>query len=183
MKNTRSLLFILMLFLIIFSTSFVSANDLTHTDTNGDTLSASDGSVIEENSLNEINFDSIDQSSDSTPDLVDGAQNTNETEDDGCLTYNEKAPVLGVNNDEPILGRDIHADSSNNYWATAWDVVYAIFTTAQPGDRIFLDGATISGTANLQGWQNHNLNGVSIYGGSYEGDTQMATFTNTNGYT
>ncbi|MBR6023814.1 MAG: DUF11 domain-containing protein, partial [Methanobrevibacter sp.] len=176
MKNTRSLLFILILFLIIFSTSFVSANDdLTHTDTNGDTLSASDGSVIDENSLNEINLDSIDQSSDSASDLVDDARNTDEIEDDGCLTYNEKAPVLGVSNDEPVLGA-----VRNLYGGTVQQIMDEMFN-AQPGDIIYLNGGTYTGGANHGWWQN-NLDGITVHGGSENDLSQMATFTN-EGYT
>uniref|UniRef100_UPI0038644ADC hypothetical protein n=1 Tax=Methanobrevibacter sp. TaxID=66852 RepID=UPI0038644ADC len=197
MKNTRSLLFILILFLIIFSTSFVSANDdLTHTDTNGDALSVPDQSAIDENSLNEINLDSIEQSSDSASDLVDDAQNTDEIEDDGCLTYNEKAPVLGVSNDEPILGvsndEPVLGATINLYGGTAQSVVDAILN-ANPGDIIYLNGGTYTGagkTKDFQWWEGHSNNypfnlgryqtktisNIKVIGGSERDPDQMATF-------
>ena len=177
MKNTRSLLFILILFLILFSTSFVSANDnLTHTDTKGDALSATDGSVIVENSLNEINLDSIDQSSDSASDQVDDAQNTDEIDDDGYLTYVNEAPILGASNDEPVLGADRHVSGN-----TVQDIINEMFN-AQSGDIIFLDGKTYSGSGSRQWWHSQNLDGITVYGGSYIGDPTMATFSN-QGYT
>jgi len=57
MRNKRSLFFISILFLILFSTSFVSASEnLTHDNTNEMMLSV-DSNTIENEKLDNINLD------------------------------------------------------------------------------------------------------------------------------
>ena len=138
MRNKRSLFFILILFLILFSTSFVSASEnLTHDNTNEMMLSVDDSDTIENEKLN-INLDSVSQSSVSTPDQVDDAQNTDEIENESCLTYSEKAPILGASNDEPILGAD-----QNLYGGTARQVMDAIIACSNSGGgTVYLNGGT-----------------------------------------
>ena len=106
MRDKRSLFFSLILFLIIFSTSFVSASEnITHDDTKM-TLSA-DSVAIDADKLNSVDLDSIDESSDSALDQADDARNTNEIENESRLTLNDKAPILGVSNDEAVLGATV----------------------------------------------------------------------------
>ena len=168
MKNTRSLLFILILFLIIFSTSFVSASgDLTHTDTNGNTLSASDQSVIDEDSLNDVKLDSIYKSSDSAAGLADDARNTNELENNSCLTYVNEAPILGAVNDEPVLGATVPNNIRDTGQLINW-------IKSQTDVNIFLGNRTYTGNG-----QWGSFSGVSdkhIYGGYAIGDGLTSYF-------
>ena len=179
MKNKKSLLFILILFLIIFSTSFVSASDdLTHTDTNGDTLLSMDQSVVDENSLNEINLDSTKQSSDSTSGLVDDARNTNEYENDGCLTYVNEAPILGASNDEPVLGTD-----QNVYGGTPQDIIDAMVRCSNSnGGTVYLNNQTYRASdwgqlGRLTAGQNQmiDIRNVRIVGGTPANPNLMST--------
>ncbi|AMD18401.1 hypothetical protein TL18_10510 [Methanobrevibacter sp. YE315] len=132
--------------------------------------------MIDEDTLK---LDSINESSDSAAGLADDARNTDEIGNDGCLTYVNKAPVLGVSNDEPILGRDIHASQEN--WQSTQDFIDGLFS-ASPGDVIYLDGRTFTNGGSHQWWQSNDLNGITVYGGSSPDDTRMATFQN-GGYT
>lgn len=179
MRNTKSLLFILILFLIIFSTSFVSASEnLTHTDTNGDTLSLSDQSAIDEDSLNDIKLDSIDQSSDSKLGLGNDAQNTNEIENESCLTY-VRTPILGVSNDEPVLGTDQHLNGYGD--GSAQDVINAIVQCSNSGGgTVYLYGRTYNGQATLTAGNNQyatmDITNVRVVGGDPNNPNRIATF-------
>ena len=119
MRLKRDLFFTLILFLIIFSISFVSASELTY-DTNTDeltTLSVSDVNSIDED-LNDVKLDSVEENSNdelihsvddnldeselnsiddtSSPslDLEDDEQDIDEIESNDCLTLNDKAQLL-----------------------------------------------------------------------------------------
>ena len=178
MRYKRSLFIILMLFLILFSTSFVCASDsLTHNvSSERTTLSISDDSVIDEgNSL---------RSTDDSSEAILGRENAQDTDEieNGSLTNDAR---LRVSNDEPVLGAEIHAEE----FVARYDGQYSVqniineMYRCQPGDIIFLDGKTFTGRGDRHPeWGHTNLNGVTVYGGSYIGDTAMATLDN-NGYT
>lgn len=175
MQKKRSLFIILILFLILFSTSFVSASEhLTHDNAKEIMTLSVDSDTIDNDKLNNINLDSMVYLSDSTQDQVDDAQKTDEIENESCLTYNDKAPILGASNDDPILGAEVHANSQG--WTTAAQVMEGIFR-ASPGDIIYLDGMTFTGNTGRPWWASNTLTGVTVYGGSYAGDTAKATFT------
>ena len=120
MRIKRTLFFSLILFLIIFSISFASADELTTTDNTNELsqLSVSNDISIDENinnvqldsvenqNVNNIKSNSSEELSSSDKDLKDGALNTNEIESDECLEDNNngKVPTLQANK----LGLDIN---------------------------------------------------------------------------
>ena len=165
-----------MLFLIIFSASFVSASeDLTHGDTDGKMTLSADSVAIEDR-LSNVNLDSIDESTDSTLGIVDDVQNTNEIENKSRLTFNDKAPILGVSKDEPVLGTDQHLNEGD---ATAARVMKAIQDCSDSnGGTVYLYGRNYTGTATLKADQNKiiYIKNVKVVGGSPENPNQMATF-------
>lgn len=188
MRNKRSLFFILILFLILFSTSFVSASEnLTHDNTNEMMLSV-DSNTIENEKLDNINLDSVSQSLVSTPDQVDDAQNTDEIENESCLTYSEKAPILGASNDEPILG----ADQSLNGGSVQQIMDKIVACSNSGGGTVYLNGGTYYGQASLNAGQGQmiDIKNVKVVGGSQSNPNQKATISasasstalNFNGY-
>ena len=199
MRLKRDLFFTLILFLIIFSISFVSASeDLTY-DTNTDeltTLSVSDVNSIEEDlnnvkldsvgdnsdeelidsvddNLDESELNSIDDTSSPSLDLEDDEQDIDEIESNDCLTLNDKAQLLRASDNEEILGanRDL-------YGGTVEQVCQAIREVSNEGGGIvFLHGRTYTGSGNLDG---ATLNHVWVIGGDYPYDTEhYATFSDT----
>ncbi|WP_458457036.1 hypothetical protein [Methanobrevibacter sp.] len=179
MRDKRSLLFILILFLIIFSTSFVSASeDLAHDDTNGKMTLSADSDAIETDMLNSVNLDSIEESSDSALGQADDAQNTNEIENESRLTFSDKAPILGASNDEPVLGTDQYLNSG-----TAQQVIDAIVSCSNSGGgTVYLNGGTYTGEGSINAVQNQQryISNVRVVGGSPQNPDQKATFTGDN---
>ena len=175
MRDKRCLFFILILFLIIFSTSFVSASeDLAHGDTNGKIMLSNDSVAIDNDKLSNVNLDSIDEAADSTLGLVDDAKNTNEIENESRLTFNDKTPILGVSNDEPVLGAAV-----NLRGGTAQDVMDEIWRNRGTGNIIYLNGGTYTGSGTLTANRNSHpvISDVTVIGGSEDNPEQMAVFT------
>ena len=101
MRNKRHLFFILILFLIISSVSFVCASEnVTHNGNTKEiaTLSFSDDSADED--VTDVHLDSVKKSSNSALGLAGDAQNTNDTGNDSCLT--DKSQILRASNDGRI---------------------------------------------------------------------------------
>ena len=191
MRDKRCLFFILILFLIIFSTSFVSASEnLTHGDTNGKIMLSVDSVAIDNDKLSNVNLESVDESADSTLGLVDDAKNTNEIENESCLTY--EAQLLRASND-PILGAgyDKHLDGGS--MDNVRDAILEI--SANGGGTLYLNGGTYTGMSKiLTGTYNEAagdvfwmgdtvnrpnqvyINNVRIYGGYQLGDGVVAQF-------
>ena len=199
MRLKRDLFFTLILFLIIFSISFVSASELTY-DTNTDeltTLSVSDVNSIDED-LNDVKLDSVEENSNdelidsvddnldeselnsiddtSSPslDLEDDEQDIDEIESNDCLTLNDKAQLLRASDNEEILRGDKHLSGG-----TAQQVLEAIRDASnEGGGTVYLHGGTYTGTAGWGGWGWPNsLSNVRVVGGGYIGDPTMAKFT------
>ena len=199
MRLKRDLFFTLILFLIIFSISFVSASELTY-DTNTDeltTLSVSDVNSIDEDlndvkldsveansndelidsvddNLDESELNSIDDTSSPSLDLEDDEQDIDEIESNDCLTLNDKAQLLRASDNEEILRGDKHLSGG-----TAQQVLEAIRDASnEGGGTVYLHGGTYTGTAGWGGWGWPNsLSNVRVVGGSYIGDPTMAKFT------
>jgi uncharacterized protein YpmB len=139
MHKKRNLFFILILVLIILSTSFVSASENITSDTNDDaTLSVADDVAVEEND--------VENSVDESPEPVLGVSRDDQSDVNESVVNLTKtnAQVLGVANDEPVLGVEYHA-SSNNINTRA-DLIYFAQnhqgTQSQPNIK-FLDGKTL----------------------------------------
>ena len=139
MNFKRYLYFALIISILIFSISFVSANeDLTNVqNANTHSLISVDDNVIDDSisidnnaideNLKDIEVYSIDDSSVS----MDLSDDSDINESEKSLTT--EAKKLKANKLGAELGEDIHVSGN-----TAQDVENAIFS-AQPGDRIFLD--------------------------------------------
>jgi FKBP-type peptidyl-prolyl cis-trans isomerase len=150
MRIKRTLFFSLILFLIIFSISFASADELTTTDNTNELseLSVSNDISIDENindakidsvenqKANDVKSNSSEELSSSDKDLKDGALNTNEIESDECLEDNNngKVPTLQANK----LGLDI-----NMTGGSAQDVMNNIVRISRSGGgTLYLNGGT-----------------------------------------
>ena len=170
MHKKRNLFFILILVLIILSISFVSASENITSDTNDDaTLSVADDVAVEEND--------VENSVDESPEPVLGVSRDDQSDVNESVVNLTKtnAQVLGVANDEPVLGVEYHASSSGIN--TRADLIYFAQnhqgTQSQP-NIIFLDGKTLEA-----GYGSNNfgiISNVYIYGGSSTTDSTMAYF-------
>ena len=102
MRIKRTLFFSLILFLIIFSISFVSASENITNDAYANELSAAPVSTDVQNdecisevsldsednqNLDEVSLSSNEESSTSNPDLKDGTSNVDEIDEDELSTY------------------------------------------------------------------------------------------------
>ena len=189
MRIKRTLFFSLILFLIIFSISFASADELTTTDNTNELsqLSVSNDISIDENinnvqldsvenqNVNNIKSNSSEELSSSDKDLKDGALNTNEIESDECLEDNNngKVPTLQANK----LGLDI-----NMTGGSAQDVMNNIVRISRSGGgTLYLNGGTYGGSGNITAGPNEiiNITNVRIVGGNESNPNQMATFSST----
>ena len=191
MRNKRHLFFILILFLIISSVSFVCASEnVTHNGNTKEiaTLSFSDDSADED--VTDVHLDSVNKSSNSALGLAGDAQNTNDTGNDSCLTdksqllrasndgrIDEKgiltvknAQLLGVPNNEPVLGNPIYPSGT-----TMKDVMRAILS-AQPGDTVYLGGLTYTGSDTAQTEGQVYVKNVKIVGGTPDNPNMYAKF-------
>ena len=179
MRFKRKMFFTLILFLMIFSISFVNANELTQGTNTGDgsTLSASI-----DDSLDDIRLDSVNISTSSKLDLSGDVQNTDEI--DYCLT--NEFQILRANNDEQILGAGTPYVDNTTFanGGTAQQVIERIRDLSnQYGDSggaiLYLNGQTFSGGGTLQAdYQILTIKNVKVIGGSVDNPTKMATFTN-----
>ena len=139
MRIERKLFFTLILFLIIFSISFVSASENLTCDSNtGEltTLSVCDDTSIEydltkiksdsiesnsndgimnsvDENLNESKLNSIEGSSNPQLDQGNDEQDIDEIESNDCLTLNDKAQLLRASSDEEILGEGPYTKNGN----------------------------------------------------------------------
>ena len=197
MSLKRNLFFTLILFLIIFSISFVSASDdLTYDTNTGEltALSVCDANSIEQD-LNEVKLDSvetnpnnveiksidenlgdnelnsIEETSNHSMDLKNDEQDNEEIESDS-LTLTNKAQ-LQASNDEPILGAVI-----NLYGGTVQNIMDNI-THANPGDIIYLNGGTYTGNGYLDAGENEiiTIKDIKVFGGSATDPNLKATLT------
>ena len=191
MRNKRHLFFILILFLIISSVSFVCASEnVTHNGNTKEiaTLSFSDDSADED--VTDVHLDSVNKSSNSALGLAGDAQNTNDTGNDSCLTDKSQllrasndgridengiltvknAQLLGVPNNEPVLGNPIYPSGT-----TMKDVMRAILS-AQPGDTVYLGGLTYTGSDTTQTNGQVYVKNVKIVGGTPDNPNMYAKF-------
>ena len=173
MHFKRYLFFTLILFLIVFSMSFVSANENSTNDQQVSelmTLSISDDINYDDN----VKFDSVNASLKATLDQVYDAQNTDEIESEVCLT--NEAQLLRASNDEPVLGAAVENMDSG----TAQEVVNKILEMSNNGGgTLYLNGGTYTGSGTLQAarYSHPEISNVRVIGGSQSDPTQMAIFT------
>ena len=197
MRFKRCMFLTLMLFLTIFSISFVCASEnLTYDQSAGELSSLSDSNPTDASNLN---VDFIDESND------DSLDETSENESDDCLVYNENQllrssndveilsdkkalklragntlDILGASIDEPVLGQNQYLDYTQE--ATARRVMQAIVDCSNSGGgTVYLYGRTYSGTATLTAGQDGNPNilnihNVKVVGGSPDDPNQVAIF-------
>ena len=173
MRNKRGLFFILILFLILFSTSFVCASEATQDTDDIIQISVPDTNGVGENSyVDDVSLGS-DQSSESVLGLSYSSQNTNESENDNnCLTLsNEESELLQERPRPPFA-------TVNLYGGTIEDITNAIRENPGPNTIICLNGGNYTGVGEDQKGGS-NLNGVSlqrvwIYGGSVENPDLIA---------
>ncbi|MBR5502943.1 MAG: hypothetical protein IKV87_00610, partial [Methanobrevibacter sp.] len=172
MKYKRKLFSILILFLMIFSISFVSANENVTNDISTNelsTLSVSNDNTIDENlnsanlnsvdtqNTNEVNSnsiensnatefksDSVEESSSSNLDLEDGTLNTDEIESDDCLTKDGKVTNLRANK----LSYDMSL--TNGDAQAVMDAIQEI--SRNNGGTLYLNGQTYGGSAHARVW-------------------------------
>uniref|UniRef100_UPI003869D974 DUF11 domain-containing protein n=1 Tax=Methanobrevibacter sp. TaxID=66852 RepID=UPI003869D974 len=207
MRNKRHLFFILILFLIISSVSFVCASEnVTHNGNTKEiaTLSFSDDSADED--VTDVHLDSVNKSSNSALGLAGDAQNTNDTGNDSCLTdksqllrasndgrIDEKgiltvknAQLLGVPNNQPVLGAAPYEDSTTfANGGTAQQVINRIKELSDVygdsgGAILYLNGKTYTGTGTIQCYypgQYIYIKNVHVIGGTKAKPDMMATFT------
>ena len=199
MRNKRHLFFILILFLIISSVSFVCASEnVTHNGNTKEiaTLSFSDDSADED--VTDVHLDSVNKSSNSALGLAGDAQNTNDTGNDSCLTdksqllrasndgrIDEKgiltvknAQLLGVPNNQPILGAPVVVNLNGG---DANQITTAIYNNRNnvDGTIIYLNGGTYYGAGEIRAGagQKITISNVAVYGGNASNPNQIATFT------
>ncbi|WP_171776176.1 DUF11 domain-containing protein [Methanobrevibacter ruminantium] len=186
-----------MLFIIIFSISFVSANENVTNDVSTNELSTqtvsndittsesiSDTSLDsgENRGLDEIKSNSTEESSSSNLDLEDGTLNNDEIESDDCLTKNGKEATLQANK----LSLDINMSRG-----TAQDVLDAIVRiSSQGGGTLYLNGGTYTEGGHARVYNNDtdsfrnivrndgivDISNVRVVGGSVDNPNQYATF-------
>ena len=188
MRIKRYFGFSLILFIMIFSISFASADEISDIDSNDLSLSVSADVDINENlndeSLNsvddtvsdEINSNSKEGSSTSDVDLKDDISDSDEIESDEGLTNNGKVPTLRASSDEEILGAD-----HDLYGGSAQQVMNMIQQiSGEGGGTLYLHGGTYTGTGtlgdNLAQNQMLNIANVRVVGGSPDNPNQMARF-------
>ena len=173
MRFKRYMFLTLILFLTIFSISFVGATEnVTYNQNTGEqsTLSMSDVDPIDGN-LN-TNVDSVDEADDDS--LGKASEDTiDEIEIDGCLTDDngtqllrssndleiknveiigaeDGVEILGASNDEPVLGDNQYLYNDG----TAQDVMDAIVRCSESnGGTVYLNGHTFSGGVTLTAGQ------------------------------
>ena len=189
MRIKRYFGFSLILFIMIFSISFASADEISDIDSNDLSLSVSADVDINENlndeSLNsvddtvsdEINSNSKEGSSTSDVDLKDDISDSDEIESDEGLTNNGKVPTLRASSDEEILGAMDH----ELHGGTASDVMNWIQQISDNGGgTLYLNGGTYTGQATMGGNlgrnQMINITNVRVVGGSPDNPNQIATF-------
>ena len=147
MRNKRHLFFILILFLIISSVSFVCASEnVTHNGNTKEiaTLSFSDDSADED--VTDVQLDSVKKSSNSALGLAGDAQNTNDTGNDSCLT--DKSQILRASNDERILGAPVNVMSGGS----SQDIMDAIDAFKDSGGTIYLNNMTYNTQKEYNQW-------------------------------
>ena len=177
MEFNRYLFFILTLFLILFSISFVSANELTQADTDNIIMLSDYDDGIDDMQLNEFIPDSVNDSSKSLLSLSNDALNTDGIEDNSILSsYNENVP---------LLGKEIPPWASVNlYNGTVEDIANAIRANPQYA-IICLNGGNYTGVGddNAGVWLSGiDLNTVWIYGGSPNDDGKKVANINCTAY-
>ena len=204
MRFKRYLFLTLILFLTIFSISFVSASEnATYNQNTGEltTLSMSDIDSIDEN-LKTVNLDSVEETDDSSLGKVNEDE-IDEIESDDCLDNNETQQlrsidestsvevlsagndlevdnesliILGATIDEPVLGNNQYLNDGD---ATTERVMNAILECSRTGGgTVYLYGRTYSGTATADAPANTivNITNVKVVGGSPNDPNQIATF-------
>ena len=164
---------------MIFSISFVNANELTQGTNTGD------GSMLSasiDDSLDDIRLDSVNISTSSKLDLSGDVQNTDEI--DNCLT--NEFQILRANNDEQILGAGTPYvdDTTFANGGTAQQVINRIRDLSnQYGDSggaiLYLNGQTFTdgGTLSANRYEIITIKNVKVIGGSVDNPTNIATFT------
>ena len=183
MRIKRTLLFSLILFLMIFSISFVSANENAVGDVDANELSTLSVStdIQTDESINEVVLDSDDnqgledvssnsneESSTSNLDLKDGTSNNDEIEDDVSLS-NESDEDSSIESDEcltnngkvPTLrANPLGADHTLNGGSAqaVMDMIQQI--SREGGGTLYLNGGTYQGSAHARIWTGNGYRDV-----------------------
>ena len=167
MRIKRYFGFSLILFIMIFSMSFVYANDNVTNDINSNDLSAvsAQADVNLNENLNDESLNSVDTQvsdeiksdsakvSSTSKDLADeniiaDEIESDEIESDEKLTNNGKVPTLRASSDEEILGAMDHVLEGGS----ASDVMYWIQQISNNGGgTLYLSGGTYTGQATMGG--------------------------------
>ena len=183
MRIKRTLLFSLILFLMIFSISFVSANENAVGDVDANELSTLSVStdIQTDESINEVVLDSDDnqgledvssnsneESSTSNLDLKDGTSNNDEIEDDVSLS-NESDEDSSIESDECLtnngkvptlranpLGAD--HDLTGGQAQEVMDMIQQI--SREGGGTLYLNGGTYQGSAHARIWTGNGYRDV-----------------------
>ena len=139
-----------------------TADTLTVLDeTSVDSLEVEEGTVYDSLSVDdEVQLESSD---------MDEIMTNTDDESEDSLQSLGSSHILTSNDNEEILGAEIHLNGG-----TVENISQAILS-ASPGSIIYLNGATYTGSSSLL--NRATINDIQVCGGSFIGDSEMATFT------